>query len=146
MSPQRKQGIHTSFRRLVRPLLAQRAHFVLLLIGLAAGCGRDTGPLLVHGKPVSHWLDELKKPDVKARTKAVHALGLAGKADEAAIPGIISALKDQDASVRDTAVLCLLNLGKDAKDALSALEAMKEDTHANVRKHVALALERIQGE
>ena len=41
-----------------------------LLIAGAAGCGKTEAPLTAGGRPVSHWLDELKKPDPKARRKA----------------------------------------------------------------------------
>src|SRR5579859_6377068 len=72
----------------------------VVLVILLAGCAKKDEPVIAHGKPVAHWLEELKKPDAKARKKATGALGLVGKADPAAIPALIRALKDSDATVR----------------------------------------------
>jgi HEAT repeat protein len=108
-------------------------------------CNHKTQPLQSHGRPVSHWLEELKKPDPQARKKAITALGHVGKADPAAIPALIGALHDSDARVRDSAVLALLNLGSDAKEAVPALTDATKDKDATVRNHAAKALERIQG-
>ena len=88
---------------------------------LLLGCSRPTDPLTSHGKPVAHWLEELKQPDAKARKKAVVALGAVGKADPAAIPALIAVVKDdRDGRVRNEAVVALLNIGPDAEDAIPA--------------------------
>jgi HEAT repeat protein len=114
-----------------------------LALGLA-GCG--SGELLLsHGKPVDHWLQEMKNPDVKARKKAVVALGHVGTADERALPALIDALKDKDAPVRSEAVLALMNLGPQARDAIPALQEAERDRDASVRALAAKALARIQG-
>jgi hypothetical protein len=44
-------------------------------------------PIPPDGQPVSHWLEEAKKPDPKARKRAVKELGRVGKADPAMAPG-----------------------------------------------------------
>ena len=123
-------------------------HLTLILITLLclAGCAGKKEPLTVHGKPVGHWVEELKQPDVKARKKAVAALGQVGKADPTAIPALIGALGDMDQRVRDGAVLALLKIGPDAKEALPALENAKKDRDATVRDHAIKAIERIRGE
>src|SRR5438876_1147014 len=83
--------------------------------------------------------------DAKSRKKAVANLGHVGKADPAAIPALIGALKDRDAAVRDTAVLALLNLGPDAFDGTDALAKIAQhDPDATVRAHATKALARIQ--
>ena len=112
---------------------------------LLAGCGRDQGPQLSHGKPVAHWLEEMRKGDAKARLKAVRALGHVGKADTAALAAVIDAVKDRDAGVRREAILALMNLGPDAQDGVPALEAARKDSDANVRALAVKALDRIQG-
>src|SRR5260370_37884413 len=91
--------------------------FALLL----AGCQRKTEPLLAYGKPVDHWLQELKKPNPKARKKAVAALGHVGTADPSALPAVLDALKDRDAGVRDEAGLKLVYIRARTKDAVAAL-------------------------
>jgi HEAT repeat protein len=116
----------------------------MLAIILQTGCGGNDGPLMSHGKPVAHWLQELKKADPKARKQAVVALGHVGKADPAAIPAVIGAVQDRDPTVRDAAVLALLNIGPDAKDAVAALTEASHDKNATVRSHAVKALERIQ--
>jgi HEAT repeat protein len=119
---------------------------LLAAVAAAAGCGKSEPPLTAGGRPVSHWLDELKKPDPKARKKAVRELGHVGPADPAAIPAVTAAVKDKDAAVRREAVLALLNLGPAARDAAAALaEAAKSDPDPAVRQDAAKALERIRG-
>src|SRR5262249_59382256 len=88
---------------------------------MLAGCGRDAGPQLSHGKPVSHWLGELRQGDAKARKKAVQALGHVGKSDPAALAAVIGAVQDREVSVRSEAIVALMNLGPDARDAVPAL-------------------------
>lgn len=116
----------------------------VLLALLMTGCKKKDEPLMTHGKPVAYWLDELKKPEVGARKKAVTALGHVGKADAEAISALIRALKDRNAVVRNEAVLALLNIGPDAKDAIPALTEAQSDKDAVVRGHATQALERIQ--
>jgi HEAT repeat protein len=112
---------------------------------LLTGCSRKDEPVMAHGKPVSHWLEELKKSDSQARKKAVIALGHVGKADPAAIPALIGAVKDdRDATVRREAVLALLTTGPDAKDAIPILTEAQSDKDATVRSYASKALERIQ--
>jgi HEAT repeat protein len=114
------------------------------LLLFVAGCQKAAELQTVHGQPISHWLDELKKPDARARKKAVIALESVGAKDSGAIQAIVGALKDADATVRDTAVLALLNIGPDAHEAAPALESMKNDKDPTVRTHAAKAIERIQ--
>jgi HEAT repeat protein len=112
---------------------------------LLAGCSGATGQLISHGQPVEHWLQELAKPDAKARKKAVVALGHVGTADSRAIPAVIGALKDPEAIVRDQAVLSLLNQRPTAKEALPALKEALNDKDEKVRSHAASALKRLEG-
>lgn len=109
------------------------------------GCAGKKEPVIVHGKPVAYWVDESKRPDPKARKKAVVALGQVGKADPAAIPALVGALADLDPRVRGEAVLALLKIGPDAKDALPALENARRDRDATIRDHANKAIARIRG-
>src|SRR5258708_13344724 len=111
---------------------------VLLPVAFAllwAGCQRKPEPLLAYGKPVDHWLQELKKPNPKARKKAVAALGHVGTADPSALPAVLAALKGRDAGVRDEAVLTLVNIGAHAKDTLPALTQALNQKAATLPKH-----------
>jgi hypothetical protein len=51
----------------------------VLLCLFLAGCNGRNEPVVAYGKPVAHWLEELKQPAPKARKKAVGALGAIGK-------------------------------------------------------------------
>ena len=121
------------------------ATLVILLAGALAGCGSDPGPLQAHGKSVDHWLHELKSPEVKARKKAVVALGHVASADARAIPALTGAVKDKDATIRNEAVLALLNIGPAAAAAVPVLREAAQDKNATVRSNAAKALARIQG-
>ena len=119
---------------------------MMVVCFLGAGCtSKPDAPLTAGGKPVSHWLSELKQRDAKARCKAVKELGHVGKADPAAIPAVIKALKDADANVRAEAALALLNLGPDAADAAPALEEAVKDRDPKVRNYSKTALEKVRG-
>ena len=117
-----------------------------VLFGCLLGCGGKKEPMTIHGKPISYWVDELKRPDPKARKKAVAALGQVGKADPAAIPALAGALADADARVRGEAVLALLKIGPDAKEALPALESLRRDREPTIRDHAGKAIARIRGD
>ena len=118
----------------------------LIAVAFAAGCGSPDAPLTAGGHPVAHWLDELVKPDAKARAKAVKELGRVGAADPAAIPAVTRALNDRDAIVRKAAVTALLNLGPAAAEAATALtEVSAKDADPAVRSLAAKAVEQVRG-
>jgi HEAT repeat protein len=114
-----------------------------LILLAVVGCSGREGPVQSHGKPVAYWI-ELKSSDPKARMTAVKALGHAGKADPAALPAVIEALRDRTVSVRAAAALVLLQVGPDAADAVPALTELRQDKDPQVRSYAARALERIQ--
>ena len=118
---------------------------LMLLLAAALGCSKTDTQLTAGGQPVSHWLEELKKSEPKARKKAVKELGHVGKSDPTAIPAVIAALKDADSGVRTEAALALLNLGPDAADAADALVDATRDRDPKVRDIATKALERITG-
>jgi HEAT repeat protein len=122
-----------------------RTLFAVLLCCLA-GCAGQKGPVRVHGKPIAYWAAESKRPDPKARKKAVSALGQVGKADPATIPALVGALADSDGRVRDEAVLALLKIGPDAKEALPALDNLRRDREPTIRDHAGKAIARIRGD
>ncbi|MFL5338969.1 MAG: HEAT repeat domain-containing protein [Gemmataceae bacterium] len=118
----------------------------MLAAAVVSGCGRSDGPLTAGGQPVSYWLADLNKPDPRSRKKAVKELGHVGAAHPAAIPAVIGALKDHDATVRMEAVVALLNLGRAGKQAEPQLADMsKSDPDKRVREYAVKAVERIEG-
>jgi HEAT repeat protein len=114
------------------------------IIVLARGCGKGS-PMLVHGKPVAHWVEALQNPNVRSRQKAVEALGNAGAADPQVVPALIGAVKDRDARVRAAAVVALLKIGPAAREAIPVLQEASRDKDKQVRAYAAKALEKIQG-
>jgi HEAT repeat protein len=115
----------------------------LVLALMLSGCGQYA-PVVVHGRPVSHWVEALQSPDAKMRKRAAEALGSVGQADPAALPALIEAVRDPDVTVRGAAVLCLLRLGPAARDAVPALEAVvRDDADLQVRDYAAKALKQI---
>jgi HEAT repeat protein len=118
---------------------------VAALLPLLTGCGESGTPVIARGKPVAHWLSELKSPSAKARKQAVFSLGLVGVKDAAAVPAVIGALRDTDVEVRRTAALALLNIGPAANEAVPALEQAGNDPDAKVRSYARKAVEHIRG-
>jgi HEAT repeat protein len=110
---------------------------------LACGCARTT-PTLAGGKPVIHWVQNLKDPDPKARRHATEKLGNVGSNDPAVLPALHIALDDADAQVRTAAIVALLKCGPAAKEAAPALaEMQKKDRSAQVREYAGKALARL---
>jgi hypothetical protein len=124
--------------------MPQPLHISLILCATVLLCGcTPKAPVTSHGKPVSHWLEEVKTGDAKGRRKAVVALGHVGTHDPAIIPALIEAAKDEDAGVRAEVVLALLNIGPAAKEAIPALKQETTDSDATVRSYAVKALEKI---
>ncbi len=111
----------------------------LLILGLTVlslGCGKKEP--LHQGKPASHWVQELRSPDAKARRSAASAL--AALKAKAAVPDLAVALKDADAGVRAAAAEALWSLGPEARDAVPELTAALADKSPDVRLNAAGAL------
>jgi HEAT repeat protein len=119
---------------------------VAVIVFGAAGCSRKTAPVVSSGRAVADWVADLSSPDAKIRKKAVQSLGHVGTADPSALPAVIGALRDKDASVREAAVLAVLVNGPAARDAIPALTEIRDkDPVPSLRKEAAKAIERIQG-
>jgi HEAT repeat protein len=107
----------------------------LLVFGLAlvvVGCQ----PEKVHkGKRVSLWIEELKEGAWPSdRWRAALAVGEIGPEARAAIPHLIAALRDNDATVRWAAARALGRFGPQARKATGALVKLAtSDPHAAVR-------------
>jgi HEAT repeat protein len=124
-----------------------RRSFLLLGFSAAlmlAGCGSPAEPTTAHYKPVSHWVEALKSPDIALRKQAAHVLGNVGPNDPAVVPALIEALKDAEAVVRIEAVIGLMKIGPAAEDAIPALEEARNDKDPKMREYVLKALERIR--
>jgi HEAT repeat protein len=114
-----------------------------LSLGVLAGCSAPFGPTLAHGKPVEHWVQALRDPDLKVRKRAADVLGNVGAADATVVPALATALKDRDRGVREATVLALLKIGPSAQEAAPALLLASKDADAKVRAYAIQALEKI---
>jgi HEAT repeat protein len=107
-----------------------------------------------EGKTLYDWLKELKEtkeqpkdPGVKVR--AIHAVQFYRSEAREAVPAIIKALKDPDASVRVNAAIALGLIGLDTKDlkegitALTRLASKNTESQGIVRYQAAQALGRL---
>lgn len=113
---------------------------------LLAGCSSSPpAEAMIHGQPLSHWLDDLKTaPDAKARKHAARVLGNVGPVDPAIVPALAAALKDKAADVRQEAITALEKIGPAAQEALPALEAAQRDPDARVRAKAVEAVTRLK--
>jgi HEAT repeat protein len=119
---------------------------LLLAAGLLftlQGCG-EKPPLLVHGKPVRHWIEALQDPDPQARIKAARMLGTAGTADSTVVPALAKGIKDPEPEVRAEVLLALLKIGPEAREAVASIAEAQHDEDETVRSYAAKALQRIQ--
>ena len=113
---------------------------------LAAGALRKIGP--VDLQIVLGFLTRLQSPDPQQRERAVEALGLLRAPHEIAIPALIRALDDADASVRLAAALAAGRIhppwqaepGPGLQKLLPALVAATKDPNPNVRRRAATTL------
>jgi HEAT repeat protein len=123
---------------------ALRIAAVMLVAGVI-GCGRAKPPLLAGGKSVDHWVAALGDSKVKVREEAVTKLGNVGTSDPAAIPALITALKDKNPEVRREAIFALTKSGKAAQDAVGPLTDLQQhDKDAKIREQAAKGLKLVQ--
>src|SRR5258708_6626021 len=122
-----------------------RVILMLLLAVVVSGCGKAAPPLVVGGKPVSHWVGALKAPDASLRKKAAFKLGNVGGTAPAVLPALIDGRKAPDPAVRREVILALMKCGPAAKEAIPALTVVQQsDRDARVREHAARALDRLR--
>jgi NADH dehydrogenase len=95
------------------------------------------------GHPVSYWLGLLASEQEPAQQEAVAALSRLG---QAAVPELITALKDSDWHIRNQAAVALGAIGPTAKEAVPALIDVLQEQDKYFRAHGAAALGRIAKE
>ena len=116
----------------------------IVLVALGGGCGKKQ-PTLAGGKPVRHWVEALRAPDVRLRKQAAFKLGNVGPEDASALPALLGALQDRDAGVRREAILALLKCGPEAREAVPELTKLRQrDPDKQVRTYAARALEKLR--
>lgn len=101
--------------------------------------GEEPGYL---GKPVSQWMSDLNHTNLRIRRSAAFALGKTGPAAARAVPHLVRALQDPEASVREAAAFSLGELGPSVAPGAfpNLLEVLTEDRNPQVRRSAAFAL------
>lgn len=91
-----------------------------------------------------YWIEALQSPEAKIRKQAAFKLGNVGPSDPNALPALLAALNDGDASVRREAILAVLKCGIEARTAVPTLRALQQhDPNEQVRQCAAKAVERL---
>jgi HEAT repeat protein len=106
--------------------------FALLL--LITGCGRQPS--------TNDWIERLKDPDASHRLAAVRALAKTSD-EEAVVPALAGALRDENYYVRRDAAAALGKMGPAARLAAPSLVAALNDKERSVRKAAAEALKKV---
>lgn len=99
------------------------------------------------GIPLSSWIKDLTEaPAPYSRNSAAYAISGMGPAAVAAVPALIKALEDPEATVRFPACIALREIGPDAKAAVPALTKALDDRNDDVSHMARKALIKITGE
>ncbi len=120
-----------------------RTSFLLVVLVLVAPNAPGQSFL---GKSESAWLKELQAGQGKERRSAAFALGKLGSVSNTALAALVSALKDDDAAVRDAAAYALGEISETRdpdrvrQRASEELLARLNDDDARVRRSAAFAL------
>jgi HEAT repeat protein len=99
-----------------------------------------------QGRSLSSWVADLKGAAPYTRNAAAYAIGGMGADASAAVPALIAALKDPEATVRFPVCIALREIGPAAKDAVPALTEALEDRNDDVAAMARKALIKITGE
>jgi hypothetical protein len=110
---------------------------VLLVTSAEAQASKKTKEPEYDGRPLSSWIVDLKT------APAPSGMGPAAKA---AVPALIEALNDLEATVRFPVCIALGEIGPDAKDAVPALTRALDDRNDDVAAMARKAILRITGE
>lgn len=130
---------------MIRPLATS---FIVLavLASQAEAQGRKQREPEFDGRPLSSWVADLKALAPQSRNAAAYAISGMGPAAKAAVPALIEALNDPEASVRFPVCIALREIGPEAKDAVPALTKALDDRNDDVAAMARKALIKITGE
>src|SRR5260221_7785157 len=100
----------------------------------------QTGGIVYHGRPLSAYLEQLKRASGTNRPELARAIGAFGEDAGPAVKAVAEALTDPDPDVRSAAAWALSQMGTTGSPAIPALENALGDTNPRVRCLSALAL------
>lgn len=96
------------------------------------------------GRPLSQWIADLKAQAPQTRNAAAYEIAGMGPEAVAAVPALVQALDDPEASVRFPVTVALMEIGPAAKAAVPRLQQMvDEELNDDVAAAARRALKRI---
>jgi HEAT repeat protein len=127
--------------------LAPLATAALCLTSIASAQGTAGKEPVADGRTLSQWVEELKAPAPQTRNAAAYEISGMGPAAAPAVPALIAALDDPEASVRFPVTVALGEIGPGAKAAVPKLkQMMEEEINDEIAAAARRALRRIQPE
>lgn len=110
----------------------------------AAASVKDT---IVDGRPLSAWVADLKAVAPQTRNAAAYEISGLGPAGASAVPALIEALDDPNASVRFPVTVALGEIGPGAAAAVPKLrKMMDEEINDEIAASAKRAIRRIKPE
>jgi adenylate cyclase len=105
---------------------------------------RPSNEPVAHDHTLSEWIADLKAPAPASRNTAAYEIASLGPAAALAVPALIEALNDAEASVRYPVTVALREIGPAAKAAVPALKKVyEEDLNDEVASAARRALKAI---
>ena len=127
--------------RILGPLAAA----VLFLAPDAWAQGATAKEPVADGRTLSQWVADLKAVAPQTRNAAAYEISGMGPAAAPAVPALIEALDDSEASVRFPVTVALAEIGPAAKAAVPKLKKMMdEEINDEIAAAAKRALRRIQ--
>jgi len=104
------------------------------------GVVRPARVVLLAGKPLAHWMKELKDPDPLVREEALVVVAGKGDATREAVPLLAELLKDKSPQIRIKAAIALARFEDHAKVAVPVLLAEYKGGSPTLRQQILPAL------
>jgi HEAT repeat protein len=129
----------------MRRTIVVTALAVSLFAARAEAQGRKAKEPEFQGRTLSSWVADLKGAAPYTRNQAAYAISVMGADAGAAVPALIEALKDPEATVRYPVCVALREIGPAAKEAVPALTEALDDRNDDVAAMARKALIQITG-
>jgi HEAT repeat protein len=125
-------------------MLARALGALTLIIALTAGGASAQNSAggqepVARGRPLSEWIADLKAAAPATRNAAAYEIAGLGPAAKPAVPALIEALDDPDASVRFPVTVALGEIGP---DAVAAVPRLKQMMFEEINDEIAAAARR----
>jgi HEAT repeat protein len=125
--------------------LGSLAVAVLVLTSRAWAQGATGKEPVADGRALSEWVKDLKAAAPQTRNAAAYEISGMGPAAAPAVPALIEALDDPEASVRFPVTVALAEIGPAAKAAVPKLKKMMdEEINDEIAAAAKRALRRIE--